>query len=102
RVAVELEIAQVLLTRTTRSREAIDALRAVLADAPNDPTARALAGRLLEQASTRADAIQMLEQACEATEDTVVRSEILARLLDAPVEPDTEARREWFERLCDL
>ncbi len=102
RAAVELEIAQVLLARTTRWPEALGSLRAVLADAPNDPTARALAGQLLDHASTRADAIRMLEQACDATEDAVARAEILTRLLDAPVEPDSEARRGWFARLCDL
>ncbi len=101
RGAVELEIAQVLLTRTSRWPEALGALRAVLSEAPNDPTARALAGRLLDQPSTRPDAIRMLEQACDATEDPAIRAEILARLIDAP-ETDAEARRVWFERLCDL
>jgi Tfp pilus assembly protein PilF len=102
RIAIELEIAQVLLTRTTRWPEALAALRAVLADVPNDRTARGLAGQLLENAETRADAIRMLEQACEAAEDGGVRAEILTRLLDAPIESDSDARRGWFERLCDL
>jgi tetratricopeptide (TPR) repeat protein len=102
RTGIELEIAQVLLGRTTRWHEALAALRAVLADSPNDPTARTLAGRLLEQESTRGDAIRMLEQACEATEDVAARAEILTRLLDAPIEGISDARRRWFERLSDL
>ena len=102
RTGVELEIAQVLLGRTTRWHEALAALRAVLADSPNDPTARTLAGRLLEEESTRGDAIRMLEQACDATEDVAVRAEILSQLLDAPVEGTSDARRDWFERLSDL
>src|SRR5262249_47608869 len=40
RIAIELEIAQVLLAGTTRWREALASLRAVLAEAPNDAAAR--------------------------------------------------------------
>ena len=103
RVAIELEIAQVLLTRTTRWQDALTALRAVLADAPSDPTARTLAAQLLAHRATRADAIKMLEQACDASDDVEARAQILTRLLDAPADADdAAARRGWFERLCDL
>jgi tetratricopeptide (TPR) repeat protein len=103
RIAVELEIAQVLLSRTTRWRDALGALRAVLAEAPGDPTARALAAQLLAHRNTRADAIVMLEGACDLSDDLDVRAQILTRLLDAPADADdATARRVWFERLCDL
>ncbi|HEY8040437.1 MAG TPA: tetratricopeptide repeat protein, partial [Polyangiaceae bacterium] len=103
RMAIELEIAQVLLSRTTRWQEALAALRAVLADAPSDATARALASQLLAHRATRGDAIAMLEHACDATDDVEVRGQILTRLLDAPADADdAAARRGWFERLCDL
>ena len=103
RIAIELEIAQVLLARTTRWLEALAALRAVLAETPGDATARALASQLLAHRSTRADTIAMLEQACDATEDAEVRTQILTRLLEAPADADdSTARRGWFERLADL
>ncbi len=110
RIVIELEIAQVLLAKTTRWSEALGALRAVLADAPGEPAARALATQLLAHRATRAETIAMLEQACESADDPAARAEILSRLLDAPVAPseggadaeDLEARRGWFERLTDL
>ena len=67
------------------------------------PTARALAAQLLAHRATRADAIAMLEQACDASDDVEARAQILTRLLDAPADADdAAARRGWFERLCDL
>jgi tetratricopeptide (TPR) repeat protein len=103
RVAIELEIAQVLLSSTTHWPEALSALRAVLKEVPNDPTARELAGRLLAHGTTRAEALKLLESACDATEDVATREQILARLLEAPADADEpEARRGWFEKLCDL
>ncbi|HLK39512.1 MAG TPA: tetratricopeptide repeat protein, partial [Polyangiaceae bacterium] len=74
RTAIELEIAEILVSRTTRWADAVEALRAVLADSPGDPRARALAGRLLAQRATRSDAVAMLERACDATDDAGVRS----------------------------
>ncbi|HEX8796217.1 MAG TPA: tetratricopeptide repeat protein [Polyangiaceae bacterium] len=103
RVATELEIAQVLLSRTTRWRDALAALRAVLTESPGDATARGLAAQLLAHRSTRADTIAMLEKACDATEDVAVRTQILTRLLEAPADADdSTVRRGWFERLTDL
>jgi tetratricopeptide (TPR) repeat protein len=103
RLAIELEIAQVLLARTTRWRDALASLRAVLAESPSDGTARALAAQLLAHRNTRADAIAMLEQACDASDDSEARGQILTRLLDAPADADdAAARRGWFERLSGL
>jgi tetratricopeptide (TPR) repeat protein len=102
RVAIELEIAQVLLSRTTRWQDALDALRPVLQETPGDPSARALASQLLAHRATRSGAIAMLEQACDASDDADVKEQILTRLLDAPNDADDSgARRGWFERLCD-
>ncbi len=103
RAGIDLEIARALLARTTRWQEALVALQAVLADTPADAEARALAAQLLAQKATRAGAIAMLEQACEATDDAEARAQILQRLIDAPADAeDAHARREWFGRLCDL
>jgi tetratricopeptide (TPR) repeat protein len=103
KIAVEMEIAQVLLSRTTRWADAMASLRNVLAESPGDPTARALATQLLAHRATRADTITMLEQACDATEDPEARAQMLGRLLDAPADADdASARQRWFERLADL
>ncbi len=102
RVAIELEMAQVLLSRTTRWQDALEALRPVLHETPGDASARALASQLLAHRTTRADAIVMLEQACDASDDAAVKEQILTRLLDAPADADdSTARRGWFERLAD-
>ena len=103
RLAIELEIAQVLLARTTRWSEALAALGAVLADAPGEPAARALATQLLAHRATRVETIAMLEKACDAADEAETRTEILTRLIDAPADADdTDSRRRWFERLSDL
>ncbi len=91
RVAIDLEVAQVLLAKTTRWGEALSALRAVLAEAPGEPAARALAMQLLAHRATRAETIALLEQACDAADDTAAREEILTHLIEAPM-PASEAR----------
>jgi tetratricopeptide (TPR) repeat protein len=103
RVGVELEMARVLLARTTRWADALASLRAVLSETPNDAEARSLAAQLLAHRATRGEAIAMLEQACDASDDPEARTQILLRLLEAPADADeTTARQRWFERLCDL
>jgi tetratricopeptide (TPR) repeat protein len=103
RVGIDLEIAQVLLSRPGGAKESIASLRAVLAEAPGDATALALAAQLLMNRATRSEAVTILEAACEATEDFGARAQILARLLDAPSDDDdANARHRWYERLCDL
>ena len=62
-----------------------------------------VAAQLLAHRNTRADAIAMLEQACDASDDVEARGQILTRLLDAPADADdAAARRGWFERLSEL
>lgn len=103
RVSLEREIAQLLLSRTTRWDEALAALAAVLAEAPGDADARGLAAQLLAHPATRAGAVQMLERACEATEDAAVREQIVQCLLDAPVDGDPpDVRRRRFDLLSLL
>ena len=103
RVAIDLEIAQVLLSRPGGAKDAIESLRSVLADAPGDATALGLAAQLLMNRATRPQAVTILEQACEATDEVAARAQILGRLLDAPADDeDTTTRHRWYERLCDL
>ena len=103
RNAIELEIAQVLVERSTRWSEALESLRAVLVESPSDAVARGLAAQLLAHRATRAGAVAVLEQACDASDDPDARAQTLHRLLDTPADADgTAARRGWFERLCDL
>ncbi len=103
RIAIDLEMAEVLLARTTRWSEALAALRSVLAEAPSEPAARAFATQLLTNRATRAETVVVLEQAYEAAEDADARTDILTRLLDAPTDTeDASGRRGWFERLSDL
>jgi golgin subfamily B member 1 len=103
RAAIDLEIAQVLLSRPGGAREALASLRAVLAESPGDSTALGLAAQLLMNRVTRTEAVRILEQACEATDDAPARAQILGRLLDAPADDeDTSTRHKWYERLCDL
>jgi tetratricopeptide (TPR) repeat protein len=92
RVAIELEMAHVLLARTTRWGEALSALRAVLAEAPGEPAARALAMQLLAHRATRVETIAMLEQACDAADDAPAREEILRHLIEAPTPAGNESR----------
>jgi tetratricopeptide (TPR) repeat protein len=103
RVAIDLEIAQVLLSRPGGAKESIASLRAVLAEAPGDGTALGLAAQLLMNRATRGEAVTILEQACEASEDVAARGQILLRLLDAPADDeDVSTRHRWYERLSDL
>jgi tetratricopeptide (TPR) repeat protein len=103
RVGVELEMARVLLARTTRWGDALASLRAVLSETPNDTEARTLAAQLLAHRATRAETIAVLEQACDASDDPEAKTQILLRLLEAPADADeATARQGWFQRLCDL
>ncbi|MGA3119299.1 MAG: tetratricopeptide repeat protein [Polyangiaceae bacterium] len=103
RLVIEREITDVLFSRTTRWQEALESLAAVLAEAPGDPDALALATRALADPSARAGALGLLERAAEATDDSAVRQQILAGLLEIPAGAADDVRRTgWFERLCDL
>ena len=103
RFVIEREIAHVLFSRTTRWEEALESLAAVLTEAPGDPDALALATQALADSSARAGALGLLERAAEATDDSAVRQQILASLLEIPAGAADDVRRTgWFERLCDL
>jgi len=81
--ALDLQLATILLERTSRFEDALASVRAVLEATPQDPTALELIGRLLAVPQTRAAAIAALEAACEGAEDADVRGTILSRLLSA-------------------
>jgi len=101
--AIDLEIARVLLARTNRPSEALAVLGSVLGEVPNDPTARALAARLLGHEETRSEATRVLDRACDEADDGSARARILECLLDAPAGPaDANARAGWFARLIDV
>jgi tetratricopeptide (TPR) repeat protein len=103
RIALDLEIATVLLERATRLPEALACVAAVLESAPQDASALALSTRLLAPPETRAATITMLERTLESVEDPEVRAQVLTRLLDTPTDASSrELRRGWFERLLEL
>jgi tetratricopeptide (TPR) repeat protein len=103
RTALDCEIAQVLVTRTGQWQEALASLEAVLAEAPGDPDALAVAVRVLVHPSAHSTAVGLLERAAEATDDAGIELQILTALLDVPTEFDGSSRRRpWFERLIDL
>jgi tetratricopeptide (TPR) repeat protein len=103
RLQVDVEIAHVLVSRTTRPAEALSILGSVLTEAPNHAAAQALTAQLLRHRETRADAVRVLEQACDRADDVVARVQILECLLNTPGSPtDAKARTGWFGRLCDL
>ena len=96
-------MAQVLLSRPGGAKESVASLRSVLHEAPGDTTALTRAAQLLMNRATRSEAVTILEQACDATDDMTARATILARLLDAPSDDDDAgARHGWYERLSDL
>jgi tetratricopeptide (TPR) repeat protein len=101
RVAIEREIARVLVEQTDRHAEALEPIEAVLASAPDDAEALALASRLLVRPDTRGPACALLERACDATADLGIRRIILERLLDAASVPE-DLRLGWHTRLSDL
>ena len=103
RNVLDLEIAGVLLDRTSRFEEALASVKSVLESTPQDQTALALAGRLLAGPSTRTQAVAMLVEACEHAEDGDVRAQIVSCLLDSPATPlASDLRRGWYERLLQL
>jgi tetratricopeptide (TPR) repeat protein len=103
RNTLNLEIATILIDRATRLPEALACVAAVLENAPHDPSALALAARLLGPDETRAATITLLEKTLESVEDGEVRAQVLTRLLDTPADASkADLRRGWFERLLDL
>jgi tetratricopeptide (TPR) repeat protein len=103
RTALDCEIAYVLVTRTGQWQEALASLEAVLAEAPGDPDALAVATRVLGHPSAHSTAVGLLERAAEATDDTGIELQILGALLHVPAGlDDSSRRRPWFERLIDL
>ena len=99
RIAIELEIAQVLLARTTRWRDALASLRAVLAEAPSDADG-ARAGRPAPRAPRHARRRHRRCSSRRATRATTSRRarRSSTRLLDAPADADDAAARRGLVR----
>jgi tetratricopeptide (TPR) repeat protein len=103
RTSLDCAIADLLVTRTGRWQEALASLEPVLAEAPGDPDALAVAARALAHPAAHSSAVGLLERAADTTEDAAVEQQILRSLLDAPPElEDSSRRRGWIERLIEL
>ncbi len=101
---LDLDIAEILLSRTTRLSEALASVAAVLESAPHDPRALALGARLLRAPAVRTRAVETFERALELAEDVDAKVAILADLIASAEEagetPDALFR--WYEEVVDL
>ncbi|WP_437935552.1 tetratricopeptide repeat protein [Sorangium sp. So ce341] len=128
RVALDVELASLLLDRLDRPAEALDAVAPAIEAGTIEPAVLEIAERALGRPETQARAALLLERACDALDDPEARVALLETLLassPAP-RPPSEAsaapgsprgaldggslasaqraavRRGWFERLLDL
>lgn len=101
---LDLDIAEILLSRTTRLSEALASVAAVLESTPHDPRALALGSRLLRAPAVRTRAVETFERALELAEDTDAKVAILGDLIASAEEagetPDALFR--WYEEVVDL
>ena len=104
RNAIEVELATTYLNRLGRPADALAAVSRVLAVAPDDAGASAIAAKLLANASTREEMAKVLEDAQRSCGEPRVRARILRALLDASADgaapPDVRGR--WYESLLDI
>ena len=98
RLALDLEIARLLVERGERLDEAISCLAEILDARPDDEGALALSSRLLTQPAGHDGAVEMLEKALDQADSPAVETNILSRLL-AESSGSAEQRRGWYERL---
>ncbi|XXX74439.1 tetratricopeptide repeat protein [Sorangium sp. So ce134] len=125
RVALDVELATLLLDRLDRPAEALDAVAPAIEAGTIEPAVLEIAERALGRPETQARAALLLERACDALDDPEARVALLETLLassPAP-RPPSEAsaaprgaldggslasaqraavRRGWLERLLDL
>jgi Flp pilus assembly protein TadD len=103
RTALELELATLLLDRLGRGEEALAAVEPVIQQEPGNDGALALLERALARPETRRRAAELLEGACDATDQEEVAARILKLLLATPPEATdlADLRSGWFTRLLD-
>ncbi len=101
RLALDLEIAKLLVERGERLDEAIGCLAEILDARPDDEGALALSSRLLSNPAGHDGAVEILERALEQADSPAVETNILTRLL-AETSGAPEQRRGWYERLIEV
>ncbi len=101
RLALDLEIAKLLVERGERLDEAIGCLAEILDARPDDEGALALSSRLLTQPAGHDGAVEMLEKALEQADSPAIETNILSRLI-AESSGTVEQRRGWYERLIEV
>ena len=103
RRGVNLEIASILVDRNERIAEALACLEELLAAAPDDGDAIALATRLLRDETHATEATTLLEGARARTSDPGAKQKILTALLEAPRDASRgDTRRGWYDELAGL
>jgi len=97
--SLELELARLLVERTSRAEEALASISQVLDSSPSEPEALLLAHRLLSVEGVRADAIQVLERAFESENDARGKASILETLIDGAKTSNAATRLGWYREL---
>ncbi len=95
------EIASLLSSIPGRERDAMNELRAALADRPDDEAALRLLVKLLPHAEMGGDASSLLEAAL-ASADNTGRKRVLASLISGAPDAPVDRRRAWHEQLLEL
>ncbi|WP_437731692.1 tetratricopeptide repeat protein [Sorangium sp. So ce1335] len=123
RVALDVELARLLLDRLDRPADALDAIAPAIEAGTIEPAVLEVAERALRRPETQARAALLLERACDALDDPAARAALLETLLASSPAPRPPAgaapggaldaerlaaeqaaavRRGWFERLLEL
>ncbi|MGK3959599.1 tetratricopeptide repeat protein [Sorangium sp. So ce118] len=123
RVALDVELATLLLDRLDRPADALDAIAPAIEAGTIEPAVLEVAERALRRPETQARAALLLERACDALDDPAARVALLETLLASSPAPrpradaapgaaggalgglasaqDAAVRRGWFERLLE-
>lgn len=101
---LDLEIGELLLSRTTRLSEALTSVAAVLESSPGDARALALGARLLRSPAVRARAIDAFEKALDAAEDSDAKIAILNELITSAddVGEEHSSLFRWYGDIAQL
>ncbi|MCA9584173.1 MAG: tetratricopeptide repeat protein [Myxococcales bacterium] len=100
RSALDVQIATILLELPGREAEAVDHVAGVLATTPHEPTALALATRMLSIEGLAPRITEALERALDSVDDETMREDILRRLIAQA--PAQDALLGYYQRLADL